>query len=188
MTDGTGVAKMTQIDDLSARRPIGDTAKKGRCHMATQMSTRMQGTDRTQTAQDARTAGVFSTSALVAILLMLAGWGWNNGQFVQPVATSYGPIADGLHLVPVVALLLLGVGYVRAVVAGKSTRGAIAGVTIVALISIVGCAVMTFLGLTNPDPNSVGVHTFEDAMPAIVLTAGSLLWLTTLLPSRRAKS
>lgn len=158
--------------------------------MATQMSYRMETDGTTETAPTAtrgRAASEFSTPALVAVLLMVTGWGWNNGQFVQPVATSYGPIADGLHLVPVVALLVLGVAYVRGIMAGKSVHGAIVGLTIVAITSIIGCAVMTILGLTNPDPNSVGVHTIEDAMPAIVLTLGSLLWLIALLTRRHAR-
>lgn len=124
-------------------------------------------------------AGRVSSAQIVAILLMLAGWGWNNGQFVQPVVYGWGQLADALHLIPVVALLLLGLAYFRRPEA--SARGVLIGFTIIAVTSIIGCAVMTVLGLTNPDPNSVGVHTFEDAMPAIVLSAGALLWLATLL-------
>lgn len=152
--------------------------------MATQMSyetERARTTEGTPTGAAARASSTFSTAAMAAILIMMAGWGWNNGQFVQPVMSSWGPKADGLHLVPVVALLVLGVCYVRGIVAGKDVRGAVAGLTIVAVTSIIGIAVMTILGLTNPDPNSVGVHTLEDALPAIVLTLGSLLWLVALL-------
>lgn len=157
--------------------------------MATHMSYRTESAGTTATNEHAaivRASRSLSTGAVAAILIMMAGWGWNNGQFVQPVMSSWGPIADGLHLVPVVALLVLGVSYVRGIVASKDVRGAVVGLTIVAVTSIIGVAVMTILGITNPDPNSVGVHTLEDAMPAIVLTLGSLLWLAVLL-TRRAK-
>ncbi len=45
--------------------------------------------------------------------------------------------------------------------------------------------VFIILGATNPDPNSVGVHTFEDTMPVIVLNLGTLLWFAILLFGRR---
>jgi hypothetical protein len=45
--------------------------------------------------------------------------------------------------------------------------------------------VFTLLGLANPAANSVGLHTFEDALPVIILLAGSILWLTTLIPVQR---
>lgn len=125
-----------------------------------------------------------STGQIAAILLMLGGWGWNNGQFVQPVVYGWGQLADALHLVPVVALLLLGIVYFRRPEA--PARGVLIGFTIIAVITIIGCAVMLVLGLTNPDPNSVGIHTFEDAMPAIMMNAGTLLWLVTLPFGRRS--
>jgi hypothetical protein len=120
-----------------------------------------------------------STAQFLAILLMLAGWGWDNGQFVQPVTESWGQVADAIHLIPVIALILLALTHFRR--QGVLTRGVAVGFTIIAVITIVGTAAFVLLGLTNPDPNSVGVHTFEDAMPAIVMIAGALLWLATLL-------
>ncbi len=36
---------------------------------------------------------------LASVLLMAAGFGWIDGNFVQPVATSWGAIADILHFV-----------------------------------------------------------------------------------------
>jgi len=45
--------------------------------------------------------------------------------------------------------------------------------------------VFILLGASNPDPNSVGVHNFEDTMPVIVLSAGNLLWFASLLFTKR---
>lgn len=157
--------------------------------MATQMTHRTETTGTTGTTQGSarqRASIGLSTGMLTGALLLLAGWGWDNGQFVQPVQSSWGPIADGLHLAPVIALALLTLGYVRGIMAGKSVRGAIIGVSIVAIITIVGCIVMAILGATNPDPNSVGVHTLEDALPAIMMNLGALVWFASLL-MRRAK-
>ncbi len=156
--------------------------------MATQMSYRPETTGTTEMAQggapSGRSSGL-STGMLTGALLLLAGWGWDNGQFVQPVQSSWGPIADGLHLVPVIALALLTLGYVRGIMAGKSVRAAIIGVSIVAIITIVGCIVMVILGATNPDPNSVGVHTLEDALPAIMMNLGALVWFASLVDAPR---
>jgi hypothetical protein len=117
---------------------------------------------------------------------MIAGWGWNNGQFVQPVTALWGQVADALHFIPLALLLLLGLAFFRR--PDAPARGVRIGVTIVAVISVILCAVMLVLGLTNPDPNSVGVHTFEDAMPVIVMNVGTLLWLATLPLARRMAS
>lgn len=152
--------------------------------MAKQMSYRTDTTGTTQSSVLQRTAAHISTGMLTGALLLLAGWGWDNGQFVQPVQSSWGPLADSLHLVPVVALVLLTLAYVRGVMAGRSVRGAVIGVSIVSIISIVGCIVMLILGATNPDPNSVGVHTLEDALPVIVMNLGSLFWFASLLVRR----
>src|SRR5258706_11107252 len=123
---------------------------------------------------------------VASTLLMAAGWGWICGNFVQPVATSWGAIVDALHLLPFVALLLLSMSFFRAVTEGKRAKGSRIGISIVAVFSILACMVFIILGAINPDPNSVGVHTFEDAMPVIVLVAGTLLWFSTLLPFRRS--
>lgn len=124
---------------------------------------------------------------LTAVILMAAGYGWINGNFVQPFFTSWGMFADLLHLAPFIALLLLSLPFFSAFVEGKRASGARAGITIVAALGILACLVFIILGASNPDPNSVGVHTFEDTMPVIVLNAGTLLWIATLLPFRRGK-
>jgi hypothetical protein len=125
------------------------------------------------------------TGHLTAIFLMATGWGWNAGNFVQPLNTSWGPMADLLHVLPLAILLPLGVRFISAAAHGVRASGARNGITVLACIGIIGCVVMIILGATNPDPNSVGVHTAEDWMPVIVLNAGTLLWLAALLLQRR---
>jgi phosphoglycerol transferase MdoB-like AlkP superfamily enzyme len=116
---------------------------------------------------------------------MAAGWGWICGNFVQPVATSYGGYVDALHFLPFVALLLLSLSFFSALIEGKQAKGSRIGISIVAAFGILTCAVFILLGASNPDPNSVGVHNFEDTMPVIVLSAGNLLWFASLLFVRR---
>ncbi len=123
-----------------------------------------------------------------AIILMAAGWGWICGNFVQPVAYSFGIFADTLHVLPLVALLLLSIKFFRI----SSTlpqsitpsKGASIGISIVAIFSVLALVVFIILGAINPDPNSVGVHSFEDWMPVIVLGAGTILWFSAFLPLR----
>ncbi len=150
--------------------------------MVTQTAQTTQTTDVTQTS---RTAGSTFGMQVAAIFLMAAGWGWAAGNFVQPANTSWGATADIIHVLPLAALLLCGLPFVASAAGGRMSRGARNGITALAVYGIIGCSVMITLGLVNPDPNSVGVHTFEDWMPVIVLNAGTLLWLVSLLPSRR---
>ena len=60
-------------------------------------------------------------------------------------------------------------------------------VSVLSALAVVGNIVMIILGATNPDPNSVGVHSPGDWMVVIAITAGALLWFATLLVER-AKS
>jgi hypothetical protein len=57
-------------------------------------------------------------------------------------------------------------------------------ISVLAAIGVVGNIVMIILGATNPDPNSVGVHSPGDWMVVIALTSGALLWFATLLVER----
>jgi hypothetical protein len=122
---------------------------------------------------------------LASVLLMAAGFGWINGNFVQPVATSWGAIADTLHFIPFVALLLLSLSYFGALIEGRRANGSRLGISIVAALGILSCVVFIILGATNPDPNSIGVHNFEDTMPVIVLNLGTLPWFALPLFGRR---
>ena len=57
-------------------------------------------------------------------------------------------------------------------------------VGVLSALAVVGNIVMIILGATNPDPNSVGVHSPGDWMVVIAITAGALLWFATLLVER----
>ena len=57
-------------------------------------------------------------------------------------------------------------------------------VSVLTAIAVVGNIVMIILGATNPDPNSVGVHSPGDWMVVIAIMAGALLWFATLLVER----
>jgi hypothetical protein len=57
-------------------------------------------------------------------------------------------------------------------------------VSVISAIAVVGNIVMIILGATNPDPNSVGVHSPGDWMVVVALTSGTLLWFVTLLVER----
>jgi hypothetical protein len=135
------------------------------------------------------TENVISKRHVAGIILMAAGLGWICGNFVQPVAYWFGVVADILHVLPLAALLLLSLRFFRTSGTFPQTvmpsKGARMGISIVAIFSILACVAFVILGAVNPDPNSVGVHTFEDWMPVIVLNAGTLLWLSTLLPLHR---
>lgn len=123
---------------------------------------------------------------VAAIVLLAGGWGWDSGQFVQPFfGTSYGAFVDILHFAPALVLLAVSPAFLRAAATGGTAKGARNTITGVTIFAFLVAIVFTVLGLTNPDPNSVGLHSFEDALPVIVLLAGSVLWLTALIPARR---
>ena len=120
-----------------------------------------------------------------AVILMAAAWGWADGNFVPDGGITVPNIA--LHLIPIVLLLIFGVPFLSATSPAERARASV-GVTVVAILSVIGTTVMIVLGQTNPDPNSVGVKTIADWIPAIFELLGSFLWLSTMIPSRRTSS
>src|SRR5215467_15416458 len=97
---------------------------------------------------------------VAAIILMAAGWGWICGNFVQPVTYTFGIFADILHVLPLVALLLLGMAFFRLSPADTlpqtitSSKSARLGISIIAIFSILTLVAFIILGVINPDPNS----------------------------------
>jgi hypothetical protein len=57
-------------------------------------------------------------------------------------------------------------------------------ISVLSAIAVVGNIVLIIMGATNPDPNSVGVHSPGDWMVVIAITTGALLWFATLLVER----
>lgn len=140
------------------------------------------------------TQHVASHREVAGIILIAGGWGWISGNFVQPfLPFFYGGFVDILHFLPALVLLLLSQRFFRSFATtdapgtstGTRSRDGRLGISIIAAFSIIACAIFLALGLSNPDPNSVGIHSIEDWLPVIVLNAGSLLWLSTLLSARR---
>jgi len=135
------------------------------------------------------TEKITSKLQIAAVMLMTAGWGWSGGNFTPQDAPLWNYLA---HCLPIALLLVLGLQLFR--VHGtyqgveSSARGATIGISIFAIVSIIGAIVMVVLGATNPDPNSVGVHSFADWFAVILLNIGTFLWLATLIPARRASA
>lgn len=134
------------------------------------------------------TRNTFFKIQFLALLIMVAGGGWNAGNFAQPTDPLWlDALTDFLHALPTILVVIFGLYYFSAAF-GASQRGvgartgprwAVIGVSVIAVIGIIACIVLTILGLTNPNPNSVGVHNLDDSIPAVLQVVGGLLWLVT---------
>jgi hypothetical protein len=132
-----------------------------------------------------RVATPASRLQIAAIVILAAGIGWLNGNFIQPIPPVWGLIIDLLHLLPLIALVPLAMS----LLSGGVTRGARNGVTGVVAFLLIACAAFIVLGAVNPDPNAVGVHDITDWAVVACIGVGSLLWLASLTPfARRASS
>lgn len=125
---------------------------------------------------------------VAAILLMMAGYGYINGNFYQPLDASYGPFIDLAHFLPLAALLWVGVELLRPVdergAASARRRGLRVGVTIVAILAALTSIVMIALGAVAPTLG-VGVQEFSDWLAVILAGGGAVLWFASLLPIAR---
>lgn len=125
---------------------------------------------------------------ITAIVLMIAGWSWSGGNFTP----SDAPLGNYLaHCIPIALLLVMSLQlfHLHGTIteqAERSAKRARIGVSILAVIAIIGASVMITLGIVNPDPNSVGVHNFADWFPTVILNMGTFLWLATMLPFQRS--
>jgi hypothetical protein len=124
-----------------------------------------------------------------AVLLLIAGYGYINGNFFQPLDTSYGPLIDAAHFIPLAALLWLGVELLRPVdepgASSARRRGLRTGVTILAALATVTSIVMILLGAFTP-ALGVGVQAFSDWLAVILAGGGAVLWFASLFAGRRA--
>lgn len=125
---------------------------------------------------------------IVALILMAAGWGWAGGNF-----SSGMPLWNVLlHCIPILLLLIIGLQIfrVRGTNQGAEShaRGAEIGMTVFTVVTIISTTVLVILGVSNSDPNSVGVHNLWDWFPTILLYMSALLWLATLIPARRVQA
>ncbi len=134
------------------------------------------------------TRNTFFKVQFLALLIMVAGGGWNAGNFAQPSDPLWlDALTDALHALPTILVVIFGLYYFGAAF-NASQRGAGAlvgprwasiGVSVLAVIGIIACIVLTILGVTNPNPNSVGVHNLDDSIPTVLQVVGGLLWLVT---------
>jgi len=131
----------------------------------------------------ARAAAPASRLQVAAIVILAAGIGWLNGNFIQPIPPLYGVFIDLAHLMPLIILVPLAMSLMTKGV----TRGARNWVTATVAFLFATCVVFIILGAANPDPNSVGVHDITDWAVVACIGVGGLLWLASLLPfTRRA--
>jgi hypothetical protein len=119
----------------------------------------------------------------LAILLLIFADGCDVGQFSLSSFDAWsigGLINVLLHALP--GFLFMGFGitffYSPQLLAPRIW------ISVLSAIAVVGNIVMIIMGATNPDPNSVGVHSPGDWMVVIAITIGALLWFATLLVER----
>lgn len=140
----------------------------------------------TQTTAATRTT--VSRLEVGGILLMAAGLGYINGNFIQPTDTGFGIFIDIVHFVPLATLTLLGLGLLRLTdeVSGAVARrrGLRVGVTILATLGVITCVVMIALGVFAPSLG-VGVQEFADWLAVLLQGGGAALWFASLRPARR---
>lgn len=126
---------------------------------------------------------------VAAILLLMAGDGYINGNFIQPITVGWGVFIDLMHFLPLVALLWLAIELLRpsdeSAAATARRRGLRVGVTILAVIAAIVSLVMIALGTFTPTLG-VGVQAFSDWLAVILAGGGAVLWFVSLFLGRRA--
>ncbi len=120
---------------------------------------------------------------VLAILILIFADGADVGQFsLSSFDTwSFGGIINVL-LHAVAGFIIMGFG-IQFFYAPRSLAPRI-WISVLSVIATIGNVVMIILGATNPDPNSVGVHSPGDWMVVIAIMAGVVLWFATLLVER----
>lgn len=142
-----------------------------------------------QTSAAPTTRTTLSRLEVAAILLLMAGEGYINGNFMQPINVGWGAFIDLMHFIPLAALLWLAIELLRTTdergEATRRRRGLRVGVTIVASVVAIVCLVMIGLGTFAPSLG-VGVQAFSDWMAVILGGGGAVLWFVSLFVGRRA--
>ena len=119
----------------------------------------------------------------LAILVMIFADGCDVGQFSLSSFNTWsigGVIAVLLHALAGFILMAVGIQFFYA----PHRLAPRIWVSVLSALAVVGNIVMIILGATNPDPNSVGVHSPGDWTVVIAIMAGVLLWFATLLVER----
>ncbi|HEV7129620.1 MAG TPA: hypothetical protein VGN32_19455, partial [Ktedonobacterales bacterium] len=153
------------------------------------MATSIPTTTPTSTPATAASRTLVSRLEVAAVLLLMAGDGYINGNFIQPITAGSGVFIDLVHFLPLAALLWLGIELLRPTdepgVATARRRGLRIGVTLLAVLAAIACLVMIGLGAFAPSLG-VGVQAFSDWLAVILAGGGAVLWFVTLFQGRRA--
>ena len=120
---------------------------------------------------------------VLAILILIFADGCDVGQFSLSSfdAWSIGGIINVL-LHALAGFIIMGFG-LQFFYAPQRLAARI-WISAISVIATIGNIVMIILGATNPDPNSVGVHSPGDWMVVIAIMIGVVLWFATLLVER----
>jgi len=129
-----------------------------------------------------------STSTLhkfqtLAILLLIFADGCDVGQFSLSSFDTWsigGIINVLLHALPGFIFMWVGIQFFYS----PQRLAPRIWVCVLSVLAVAGNIVMIIMGATNPDPNSIGVHSPGDWMVVIAIMAGVLLWFATLLVER----
>ncbi|MGZ3611196.1 MAG: hypothetical protein ACXWOL_12900 [Ktedonobacteraceae bacterium] len=127
-----------------------------------------------------RTLHKFQT---LAILLLIFADGCDVGQFSLSsfdVWSVGGIINVLLHALPGFLFMGFGITFFYS----PQRLAPRIWISVLSAIAVAGNIVMIIIGATNPDPNSVGVHSPGDWMVVIAIMAGVVLWFGTLLMER----
>lgn len=120
---------------------------------------------------------------VLAILVLIFADGCNVGQFSLSSFDTWsvgGGINVLLHALPGFIIMAFGIRFFYA----PQRLAPRIGISAISALATAGNIVMIILGATNPDPNSVGVHSPGDWMVVIAIMAGVVLWFATLLLER----
>ncbi len=120
---------------------------------------------------------------VLAILILIFADGCDVGQFSLSSFDTWsvgGIINVLLHALAGFIFMGFGIQFFYA----PQRLAARIWISILSALAVVGNVVMIVLGVVNPDPNSVGVHSPGDWMVVIAIMAGVVLWFVTLLVER----
>lgn len=134
-----------------------------------------------------------STMQMAALWIMIAGWAWIAGNFAQPQEPlGLDALTDFLHVIPAALLVIFGWRMVAGALDAPRRGGGwgYVGATVMAVLGAVftglGVVALQLLGISTANPNSIGIHTLDDAIPAVLVFVGSLLWLVVVFLARQS--
>jgi hypothetical protein len=119
----------------------------------------------------------------LAILLLIFADGCDVGQFSLSSFDTWsigGIINVLLHALPGFIFMWFGIQFFYS----PQRLAPRIWISVLSVLATIGNIVLIIMGVTNPDPNSVGVHSAGDWMVAIAIMAGVVLWFATLLVER----